>query len=51
MKSVVDRWRGAATPKMPAEEAAAESDASFKPAGGSPIANRIEQIRSQILKR
>ena len=48
VKSVVDRWRGAATPKIAADEAVAgaEADPGFKTAAGSPIANRIEQIRS-----
>jgi hypothetical protein len=51
VKSVVDRWRGTTAPRPPAEEFGAEGEAAIRPAAGSPIANRIEQIRSQILKR
>ncbi|HEY1941890.1 MAG TPA: DUF87 domain-containing protein [Roseiarcus sp.] len=52
VKSVVDRWRGAAGAKnVPAEDAAYDGDAAARANAASPVASRIDQIRAQILKR
>ena len=52
VKAVVERWRGAAGAKnAPAEDAAPENEAGWRANPASPVASRIDQIRSQILKR
>ena len=52
VKAVVERWRGAAGAKSPAnDESGADDDGAPKPAAAAPLASRIEQIRAQILRR
>jgi DNA helicase HerA-like ATPase len=53
VKTVVERWRGAALGyKLRQEDAAVEQEAAgYKGAGASPSGAKFDQIRSQILKR
>jgi DNA helicase HerA-like ATPase len=52
VKQVVERWRGAAGPKLVGrEEPAAEATSEPRAAPVSPSSNRLDQIRAQLLRR
>ena len=52
VKAVVERWRGAVGAKSAtSDEPAPEGDNAWRSNASTPVASRIDQIRSQILKR
>ncbi|MGD0640873.1 MAG: DUF87 domain-containing protein [Roseiarcus sp.] len=52
VKAVVERWRGAVGAKNSnGEDPGVDGDGAPKPIVATPVANRVEQIRAQILKR